>query len=425
MTEPGARLGPLAFRSGVTRTNAVTLLFSGFLVAVVLPYINFAQPYLLTEHLSVPTGQQGALSGDLAFYTELVIIGLAGLFGALADRAGLRIVFAGGMLVVGIGLALYPLATATGELVGARLVYAVGAAAVSAVFVAVQSDYPTEATRGRLVGSMGVLSILGVILIIALLTPLPARLVAAGASPVTAGTQAFWIVAAVAVAGAIALWLGLARQEARRERRPVLDNLRDGLRCARLNPRVALACAAGMVGRADLVVVTVFLALWLTQIGVARGFSTDASLAAASSVFAVIQVSALLATPLIAWVADRIDRARMLAGAAGLATAGYAWTGLLTDPTAPSALPAMALLGVGQAAAIIAATALLGAESPRELRGATAGLFSLCGALGILAITKFGGMAFDAWRPGAPFLLIAVANGAIMVAAWLVGKKTS
>jgi NADH:ubiquinone oxidoreductase subunit H len=42
------------------------------------------------------------------------------------------------------------------------------------------------------------------------------------------------------------------------------------------------------------------------------------------------------------------------------------------------------------------------------------------GALGILAISKFGGWAFDEWMPGAPFLIMAIANAVLLVfAAWV------
>lgn len=415
MADSGTRLGPLQFAAGITRGNALTLLFSGFAVAMLLPYINFAQPYILTEHLGIPKDSQGTLSGNLAFYTEIVLILCSGFIGAWADRAGLRLVFAAGILVVGVSYLLYPLATSSEELLWYRVVYALGAAAVSAVFVAVQTDYPMESSRGKLVGTMGVLSILGVLVIIGVLTGLPARFAATGASPVRAGTWAYWSVAGGAILSAAIIAAGLARRKASdRPTASVLGNFRNGLRCARDNPRIALACSAGMVGRADLVVVTVFLALWLSQAGVEQGLTSGAALARASGVFAVVQLSALLSMPLIAFVADRIDRCAMLALATAIAAAGYLWTGTVTDPLATSALPAMALLGVGQAAAILAATALLGRESPPGASGATAGLFSLCGAVGILAITKGGGWAYDAWHPGAPFLLIGVANGVVM-----------
>jgi hypothetical protein len=42
------------------------------------------------------------------------------------------------------------------------------------------------------------------------------------------------------------------------------------------------------------------------------------------------------------------------------------------------------------------------------------------GALGILVIAKLGGYAFDHWMPGAPFLIMAIANAMLLVFAVVV-----
>jgi hypothetical protein len=42
------------------------------------------------------------------------------------------------------------------------------------------------------------------------------------------------------------------------------------------------------------------------------------------------------------------------------------------------------------------------------------------GALGILAISKIGGITFDEWRPGSPFIIMAAANVLLLgYAAWV------
>ena len=44
-------------------------------------------------------------------------------------------------------------------------------------------------------------------------------------------------------------------------------------------------------------------------------------------------------------------------------------------------------------------------------------MFTLSGAIGILFTTKFGGWVFDAWMPGAPFVVTGILNGVVMLAA--------
>ena len=413
-----ARLGPIGLAPGITRGNGIALVLAGFFVGILAPFINFAQPYLLTEHLGIPQDRQGVASGDLAFWTEIVLIALAGVMGAWSDRAGRRVVFVFGLLVLALGYGLYPLATSLNEMLGYRLVCAVGMAAISAMFVAVQAEYPAEQSRGKLVALMGVISILGVMFVVAVMAPLPARFVGAGASATEAGRNAYWIAAAIALGGAIVLWFGLARRRhVEAAQVSIADRIRQGLAVARDNPRIALAYGAAFVGRADLVVVTVFLSLWITQAGRAEGLTTEAALLRAGVVFGVLQLAALLFAPLMGVLTDRMSRVAALILATSLALAGYVWMGLLESPLGAAAYPAAALLGIGQVAAILAATALVGQEASEEMTGSISGAFTLFGAIGILMATKAGGWLFDAWMPGGPFVVIGLVNGAVMLAA--------
>ena len=90
-----ARLGPIVLAPGVTRGNALTLFFGSILTSIVSAYLSFAQPYILNEHLHLPQEIQGTVSGNLAFWTEVLLILMSGLVGAWSDRVGHRFVFVG------------------------------------------------------------------------------------------------------------------------------------------------------------------------------------------------------------------------------------------------------------------------------------------------------------------------------------------
>jgi sugar phosphate permease len=78
------------------------------------------------------------------------------------------------------------------------------------------------------------------------------------------------------------------------------------------------------------------------------------------------------------------------------------------------------MLGVGQASGILASQVLIAQEAPRAIRGAVIGMVGFFGALGILAISKIGGITFDEWRPGSPFIIMAAANVLLLgYAAWV------
>lgn len=51
-----------------------------------------------------------------------------------------------------------------------------------------------------------------------------------------------------------------------------------------------------------------------------------------------------------------------------------------------------------------------------RLKGSVAGVYSWCGGAAILLLTKLGGYLFDSWSTGAPFYLMAVFNGVLLLA---------
>ncbi|KAK3302569.1 uncharacterized protein B0T15DRAFT_505583 [Chaetomium strumarium] len=51
-----------------------------------------------------------------------------------------------------------------------------------------------------------------------------------------------------------------------------------------------------------------------------------------------------------------------------------------------------------------------------RLKGSVAGVYSWCGGAAILLLTKLGGYLFDSWSLGAPFYLMAIFNGLLLLA---------
>jgi MFS family permease len=75
------------------------------------------------------------------------------------------------------------------------------------------------------------------------------------------------------------------------------------------------------------------------------------------------------------------------------------------------------ILGIGQISAILGGTTLVGQEADPKITGATIGVWNLCGAVGTMIGSLLGGLLYDWWRPGAPFLLMGGLNLLVMVAA--------
>jgi MFS family permease len=414
----GARLGPFWLAPRVSSLNAVALLFGGFSTICLVTFLTFVQAYLFNV-IGIPREEQGSLAGLLVALQETVQIILAGLIGALSDRSGRRTVYVGGLLLTAVGLYLYPLAASENGLILYRIIYAVGITAATVMMSTCFAEYTQEATRGRWMGTVGVFNGLGVVLMATVLARLPALFGDLGFDDAAAIRYSFWVMAACTLLLAALLQAGLQARPpgAGGGRLALLRQTTLGIAAARANPRILLAYGTAFASRGDLVILTTFLSLWVIQAGIDAGMSPGAATARAGMVFGIAQGCALLWSPVMGIMLDRMPRMIGICIAFGLAMLGYLALGLVPDPFGPWMLPASILAGIGEASAVVSAGVLIGQEAPPATRGTVIGTFALAGSAGIVCLTYAGGIAFDGLGPHGPFLLMGGVNGLVLLAA--------
>ena len=420
----GQRLGYIWLKPGVSRTNGLTLLYTGLTGIPVLAFLNFIQPIVLEVILGIPKSAQGPVTANLAVAQELILLALVGPFGALSDRVGRRPVVAVAYLIIGAGFVAYPFATSTLMLTGIRSFYAIGAAALVAGWSAIIADYPQEKSRGKLIALMAILNGTGIGLLGFLGGKLPSWLEAGGYAPASASRIAMGTIAVICVLSALIAAAGLRKGAGSggHQRQPLMRLLRDGLGAAR-NPRIAVAYASAFAARGDVVVIGTYVSLWISQAGMAQGMSAADALGRAAGLFALVQAAGLLASPLLGILNDRINRVTALCVGMALAALGYLCFGGQTDPLGGLAIPAAILLGVGQVSSILAGQTLVGQEADPRITGSILGVFSFFGAIGTLVGSWVGGQLFGLWRPGAPFLMMGMFNALVMLAAIVVRTR--
>ncbi|MFO1428043.1 MAG: MFS transporter [Steroidobacteraceae bacterium] len=428
-SDGGLRIGPWVLAPGVQRRHFGALLAASFFTIGLMTLVGHLQPYLFHAVLGVPIGEQGSLGGSLAAFNEVIFLAVASLVGAASDKVGRRPIYAAGFAVMILAYALYPLATAPGQLFLFRAVFAVGAACVSAMLAAVIADYASESARGRLVGICFFLNGIGVAALVVFAGRLPRLVESLGVAPPQAARCAYWSVAAACVLPLLIVRFGLQRGAPARagapagvsagaaERMRTLATLRIGLAAAR-DPRVLLSYLSAMVSRGDLAVLSTFFLLWLTTHGIGQGLSAAQAQAAGTKFFGIAQVVATFWALVVIAFIDRIDRVLALALAMLAACASYVTIGLVEDPLGPGMYAAAAFMGIGEMSGILASQSLVGQVAGEQGRGAVIGVFSMFGAAGILLATAVGGLLFDAWRPSAPYLLVGIADGVLALFAF-------
>jgi MFS family permease len=299
--------------------------------------------------------------------------------------------------------------------------FAVGAAAITAMMATVLADYPQEKSRGRMVAASGIANGLGAMTLVIGMSRLPAIFTELGYSSLLSGRMTYWVATCLCIVTAIVVGCGLQPgKPGHQQKKPVTQLLREGLHATRANPRLAIACLAAFVARGDLVVISTFFSLWANQAGLAQGLGPEDAIRQAATFLVIIQGSSLVWAPIWGFVLDKWDRLTAVAVALGVASVAYFWVGFSPNPIVAAFIPAAILLGIGEFSAIMSCAALVGQSAPEDIRGSVIGMFNFCGSIGILCITLLGGILFDAWMPGAPFVIVGVLNfivciGAIMV----------
>jgi len=423
----GARLGPIELMPGISRANAATKLYASWVTIAALTGMSLLQGYILTEHLDIPRSEQGTLSGDLSFWTEIVMLLCFMPFGVLADRIGRRPVYVMGIVLIGIGWGLYPLATSVPELLAYRLIFAVGVAATTGTLVTLVNDYPMESSRGKYIGLTSMANVLGTIFAARFIGGIPDWLSTRGYDAVTAGTVMYGTMAALCIFTALVTWLGLksGTPVKTQERSSAKELYKSGLSAASANARIAFSYAAALAARSDVVVKGLFLALWAIQSGREQELTTAEAMARFGTIMAMMYVVSFFSAPLFGWFIDKVDRMTAMCTALVVASVGYLSMYLLTSPIDYAMIPLLTVLTLGTGFMVKAQNALIGQEAPVKQRGSVIATAQIFGALGILFFTALGGRLFDAWGPWAPFAAVGVYQAVLLVVALVVRARTA
>ncbi|EAQ91454.1 hypothetical protein CHGG_03389 [Chaetomium globosum CBS 148.51] len=532
MTFSQGLLRRLPFSASTTPLQALTYLLGISLFSIsFLVFLNSSVSFVITDLIGIKDGV-GDIVGTLGFVDEIVVLIACPIWGLVSDRSGVRYVAVVGYSIIGLSLFLFVQArNVYPQLLLARILFAVGAAAVTTMVTAIlpsltdetgpaaepprgpvspggrpsvtlsvdseatitperfrgdsnqtstDGEEPSIGSEGKgkssaLAGYVGLFTGCGALVALVLFLPLPARFSHVdGVTFADAIKDSFYIVG---------------------KSSPTTTSSNAPSSSASPTTTSPSATWGGFVARASTVAISLFLPLFVNTYFFSRGFCqgspTDSSpelkkecrqAYVLSSILAgVAQLVGLVCAPLFGYLASRRTRINWpVIVSAVLGIVGYVAFPMLESPEykdvegrggSPVVFLLAALMGVSQIGAIVCSLGSLGrgvlkvevvnvlarvggdqetliedadgegdtapllenaATLPEDtvsrvrLKGSVAGVYSWFGGAAILLLTKLGGYLFDVWSTGAPFYLMAVFNGVLLLASIVidVGRAT-
>ncbi|ORX51946.1 MFS general substrate transporter [Hesseltinella vesiculosa] len=401
------------------------LLFSVFSSLAAIVYLATAQSFIILARLDGTASSRGSVTGSLSFYSELVSVVFVVVWGVVSDHHEKRLIMALGLGFMGIPLIALPYVRQVyPDLLLIRLFFSVGTAGTTTMMTAFVMEV-VQGKGGWVPAMLGASSGLGAIFAAFCLFSVPTML-----NLRFHGDQTKAVNAANGIIGGCVVLVGLVSyvclpRWCRALSRGFVNfaiKLLRGLKAAK-DPHVGLGYCTSFFARADEVIITNFISLWVTQYYIEKGICANGSICYAASgstgtMTGIAQCVALVACPFFGAASEYLAKELAIVAAGAIGAAGCLAFSFSLDPTSKTSMAMVILIAIGEYAMIVSGMSLVaGKHVAVEDRGSVAGTYSFCGAVGILVLSKVGGVLFDVWMKGAPFLLLGVGHLLIMIAA--------
>ncbi|KAI8065520.1 major facilitator superfamily domain-containing protein [Gongronella butleri] len=406
----------------------------------------------------LPTTNVGDVTGSLSFYSEIISLVFVVVWGVVSDHQEKRLIMVLGLVIMGIIVIATPyVKNVYPDLLMTRIVFSVGTAATTSMMTAFTMEV-VHGQGGLVSGMLGASSGLGALFAAFCLFEVPTRLNwKFNNDQVKAINSAYGIIGGCLVFVGLAAYFLLPRspaiQELKAQKRKQAANgekgassasflarwshdlyagfvnfgkkLYYGFRAAK-DPRIALGYCTSFFARADEVIITNFVSLWVTQYYIdngtcARNSTCYAASGTSGTLTGIAQAVALVACPFFAAGSEYLPKEFAIVAAGAIGAAGCLPFAFSIDPTSQTSMAMVVLIAIGQYGMIISGMSLVvGDHVPVKDRGSCAGTYSFSGALGIIILSKIGGVLFDKWMKGAPFLLLGIGHILVLIGAVIV-----
>ncbi|KAM3587128.1 hypothetical protein VKS41_002169 [Umbelopsis sp. WA50703] len=361
----------------------------------------------------------GDVTGSLALYGEIIALAMVVFWGTMSDRIQKRTVYCISILFMGLAVCLYPQVNSLYPgLLLLKLVFSAGSAGCTTMMAAMMTDV-VHGKGGLVSGLIGACSGLGAIFAAFVLFAVPAKIGVATKSPVQGVVVGWGIIGGCVMFLGVVLWFCLPKSK-QGPTEAIYIRIKKGILAGK-DPRISLAFVTSFFARADEIIITSFISLWVNQyyidVGQCKvGSPCYMAMGTTGAMTGIAQSVSLASAPFFGLASEYLPRPYPIIAAGLIGAAGCFPFAFSFDPTSKSSLAFVILIAVGELGMIISGMAMLnGRYVPQDLRGSISGTYSFIGALGIIVISKIGGVLFDKWMKGGPFLLLGIGHCLVSV----------
>ncbi|KAG0228500.1 hypothetical protein BGW42_002124 [Actinomortierella wolfii] len=422
---------------GVSYINLISYLLATTLTICLVVFLSIVQPFILTMILGI-YDNLGNITGSLILYDEIFTLPMIIVWGIVSDRVGRRFVYSVGFICLGASLILFSaIKNVYPHMLLCRLLFAMGSAACTCMMTGTLGDISGGRKSGaRLSAMVGMFSGFGALIAALVLINIPSILGNKYNDSAKGVSVSLYSVGGAALGLALIFMFTLPNQRRRggikaifrkvdkKELPNVWEMAKYGVLAAR-DPRIALAYISSFVARADTVLFSSYVTLWVSDYYFRQGFCPDATsemcrnmaIGDSHKLTGMAQGIALAFAPFFGFAAEKLNVSMVIsfAGLVGaIGTLPFAFT--KTAPAHSSNTAFVLLVGAGQIGVIVTGMVLVNGPfiDPR-MRGSVAGVFSFFGSVSIMIMGRLGGYLFDVWMPGAPFVLLGIVHIIIML----------
>lgn len=402
--------------------------FFAFIIAVFISlslvvYIAGTQSQIIYGVLSIYT-DSGDITGSLSLYSEIIAVIAVVVWSMASDTIGRRGVMSISIVIMGLAIVAYPhVHNVYPDMLLIKLVFSIGSAGATSMMVAMMMEV-AYGKGGLVSGCIGLSSALGATFAALCLFLVPAYLTVSYPGQNRGLTYAHSAIGGTSMALGIILWFFMPKDSCTRPKvnhfKAWLMKLYNGIKATK-EPRIALGYATSFFARADEIIITNFIALWVNQYYVEKGKcqvgqSCLYGLASSSTLTGYAQLVALAGTAFFSLASEYLPKEFAVFVAGVIGACGNIPFAFNPDPTSKLALGFVILIAVGEYGMIISGMAMVaGNHVKREDNAAVSATYSFIGAIGIIILSKVGGKLFDVWMKGAPFLLLGIGHCIVSV----------